>query len=74
MTEQEPSNIIPFPLQEARGEGISFPMTEEQAWHLHSEIDPMVDQLIANLEIEKRRRELADAYMMRTIPETRQRE
>lgn len=71
MTENE-SNIIPFPLQEARGEGVSFPITEDQLWHLHSEIDPMVDQLIENLELEKVRRKLADEYMMRTIPETRQ--
>lgn len=71
MTEQEPSNIIPFPLQEARGEGKSFPITEDQLWHLHSEIDPMVDKLIENLELEKVRRKLADEYMMRTIPETR---
>lgn len=59
-----PDNIIPFPIQETSG--TSFPMTEEQAWYLHSEIDPMVDQLIANLELEKTRRELSDVYQMRT--------
>lgn len=59
-----PDNIIPFPIQETSG--ISFPMTEDQAWHLHSVIDPMVDQLIENLELEKKRRELSDAYQIRT--------
>lgn len=67
-----PESPKPFVIEEVAGTDIpGVPMSEEQAYHLHEDIDPMVDQLIANLEIEKKRRELADAYMMRTIPETR---
>lgn len=50
---------------------IGNPMTEEQAYYLHEYIDPEVDRLIANLELEKTRRALSDEYQKRTIPAIR---
>ena len=47
-------------------EGIK--MTESEAYYWHEYIDPQIDLLIANLELEKTRRKLSDAYQMRTIP------
>lgn len=66
MTQEVPK---PFVLEEVAGTDVpGIPMTTEDRIRLDTVIDPMVEQLITNLEIEKKRRELSDAYMMRTIP------
>lgn len=58
------------PIAEVAGTPVvGIPMSEEQAYRLHEVIDPEVERLIAGLEMEKVRRQLADEYMRRTIPE-----
>ena len=65
MTEQEPN----FAIEEIAGrEPQGVPMTEEQAYYLHEFIDPQLEKIFADLEAEKVRRQLSDAYQMRTIP------
>lgn len=68
--EQEPN----FTIEEVAGhEPQGVPMTEEQAYYLHEFIDPQLEKIFADLEAEKVRRQLADAYQMRTIPSLHER-
>lgn len=48
---------------------VGVPMSEEQAYYLNNEIDPMIERLMAGLEMEKVRRQLADEYQRRTLPD-----
>lgn len=68
MEQEIPSNLI----EEVAGhEPQGIPMSEEQAYYIHEFIDPEVDRLITNLELEKTRRALSDEYQNRTVPSIR---
>ena len=70
MKEQE-SNFV---IEEIAGhEPQGIPMTEEQAYYLHEFVDPQLEKIFADLEAEKVRRQLSDAYQMRTIPSLNER-
>lgn len=57
-----------YQIEEAVGrEPVGIKMTEDQAYYLHQYIDPEVDRLIENMELERVRRELSDEYQRRTI-------
>jgi len=66
-------DIIPdgYLFEEAVGhEPEAVPMTEFQEYYLKTEIDPMIDRLIANLEAEKQQMKQRDenfkSYVSRT--------
>ena len=67
-----PESPKPFVLEEVAGTDIpGVPMTVEDRVRLETVIDPIVNQLIENLEIEKKRRELFKEWEARQFNEKR---
>lgn len=62
----------PFNLDEKVRQGQGIPMSENDAYYLHEYVDPMIDRLIANMEIEKERRLKSDEYQSRTNKQIRE--
>ena len=46
---------------------VGIHMQPEQEFYLKNFIDPEIDRLIANMELERVRRQLSDEYQKRTI-------
>lgn len=58
-----------FIMEEVVGhEPVGIPMTEDQALYLQYQLDPKINELIANMDRTIKLREQSDAYQRRTLP------